>query len=428
MAEGTDRRDEWQLRNRPGWVAETNRLGTLIDLKGVVPLDETSLLDQARRNTGLDDFGEDGWREHFRVLLRAIEDEARLNLIGRILTRSDFLAYLEARLHMAEAYKRHPEIADQAITEPVFILGMGRSGTTILHETLSQDPQFRSVRRWEAWFPWPAPEQATYETDPRIAKAADRVEFVHSISPEFRSVHAWGAELPVEDIEFTYPAFYSEVWPLGFQVPSFERYFNARSPDEHFAFHQRFLKLLQWKFRKPHWLLKNPTHMPRVATLLKFYPDAKIILPHRDPVTTADSGTNTGGVIYSWRTDSVYGAEWSPDNAAEWHEAQSRAQMWDDVIALIEGGTLRPGFFANIQYADFIRAPLPALEKVYRDLRLTLAPAVRQRMGDFLEERNRGSHGNKSVYAKSQAADPRTLEERRIFKRYQDYFGVPNEI
>jgi hypothetical protein len=424
MSDSPDRRDQWQLRNRPGWVAETNRLGPLIDMKAVVPLDEDSLLDHARRNTGLDDFGEDGWRDHFRMLLKAIEEEAELNLIGRLLTRSDMLTYLEIRLQVQEAYKRHPEIDDEVITEPVFILGLGRSGTTILHETLSQDPQFRSVRRWEALFPWPAPEEATYETDPRIQKAADRVEFVHSISPEWRSVHAWGAEIPLEDIEFTYPAFFSEVWPLAFQIPSFERYFNERSPDDHFAWHKRFLKLLQWKFKKPHWLLKNPTHMPRIPALLKFYPDAKIILPHRDPIASADSVINVEGIIYSWRTDKIYGEGGTAD---EWFEVEPRVKMWDDVIALIDSGTLRKGYVANILYADFVREPLPALERLYRDLKLPLEPEVLARMGAFLDERNQGSHGNKNVYAKSEAADPRTLEERRLYKRYQDYFGVPNE-
>jgi len=424
MADTDDRRDEFQLWARPEWVAETNRLGALIDMQAVVPLDEASLLDHARRQTGLDDFGEDGWREHFRYLLQVIETEARLNFIGRILTRSDMLTYLEARLRITEAYKKHPEIDAEVITEPVFILGFGRSGTTILHETLSQDPQFRSVRRWEGLFPWPSPEEATYETDPRIAKAQQRVDFVHAISPEWKAMHAWGGDLPVEDIEFTYSAFFSEVWPLGYQIPSFERYFHERSPDAHFAWHKRMLKLLQWKFKKPHWLMKNPTHMPRIPALLKAYPDAKIILPHRDPVTTADSVINVGGAIFSWRTDHVYGDNKTGD---EWIDIAPRVKMWDDVIGWIEDGTLKPGFYANIQYADFTRDPLPAIERLYADLRLPLEPVARKRMGDFLEERNRGSHGNKNAYAKSSADDPRTIEERKAYKRYQDYFGVPNE-
>jgi hypothetical protein len=425
MAESSDRRDEWALKGRPEWVSEANRLAKFIDMDAVVPLDEASLLDHARRNTGLDDFGEDGWREHFRVLLKAIVEEARLNFIGRVLTRSDLLTYLEARLQVAEAYKRHPEIDKEVIVEPIFILGFGRSGTTILHETMSQDPQFRSVRRWEALFPCPPPEEATYETDPRIAKAQGRVDFVHGISPDWAAMHAWGGNLPVEDIEFTYAAFFSEVWPLGFQVPGFEKYFHSQSPDAHFAWHKKLLKLLQWKHKKPHWLFKNPTHMPRIPALLKAYPDAKIVLPHRDPVTTLDSGINVGGVIFSWRTDSIFG-----DNrtAEEWIDTDSRVKMWDDVMEWIDTGLMKPGFYGNIVYPEFMADPMTAIGKLYDELRLPLTPDAATRMKAFLDERHASSIGNKSSYAKSTADDPRTIEERRRYKRYQDRFGVPNEV
>ncbi len=425
MPDSGDRRDGWALKGRPEWVSETNRLTKFLDIEAVVPLDEASLLDHARRNTGLDDFGEDGWREHFRYLLKVIEDEAQLNFVGRVLTRSDILTYLEARLRVAETYRQHPEIENEVITEPVFILGFGRSGTTILHETLSQDPQFRSVRRWEGLFPCPPPEAATYETDPRIAKAQGRVDFVHGISPDWASMHAWGGNLPVEDIEFTYAAFFSEVWPLGYQIPSFETYFASHSPGAHFAWHKRLLKLLQWKHKKPHWLFKNPTHMPRIPALLKAYPDAKIVLPHRDPVTTADSVINVGGVIISWRTDSIYGEN---KTGTEWLDVESRVKMWDDVMDWIDSGLMKPGFYGNIVYNEFMDDPMAAIRKLYDELRLPLTDQAATLMGAFLHARHQGSHGNKNSYEKSAAEDPRTIAERKAYKRYQDRFGVPNDV
>ena len=240
-----NRRATWTPQSRPQWVKDFNALGDNLDIRGVVPLDEQSLLETARRNTGLDDFEEDGWRDHFRILLKSIEEDAKLNFFGRILTRSDLLTYLEARLNIVETYKKHPEIDREVIKEPVFILGFGRSGTTILHETLSQDSQFRSVRRWEALFPCPAPEEKTYETDSRIAKAQKRVDVVHALCPEWQAMHAWGGALPVEDIEFTYLAFFSEVWATAMQVTSYEKYFNGQDPAYHFHWHKKVLNLLQ---------------------------------------------------------------------------------------------------------------------------------------------------------------------------------------
>jgi hypothetical protein len=420
-----DRRQAWKITSRPEWVTQFNALGPKLDKTGIVPLDEESLTAAARRNTGLDDFDEDGWRDHFRVLLEAIESEADLHFFGRILTRSDILAYLEARLQIVDLYKRHPEIDDEVITEPVFILGFGRSGTTILHETLSQDPQFRSVRRWEALFPSPPPEEASYETDPRIEKAQGRVDVVHALCPEWPSMHAWGGALPVEDIEFTYVAFFSEVWATAMQIPAYEKYFNSQDPAYHFHWHKRVLKLLQWKYRKPHWLLKNPTHMPRIPQLLQAYPDAKIILPHRDPIATADSVVNVGGAIFSWRTDNPYGTRSTGD---EWIATDWRVKMWDDVIEWIEDGTLRNGFFANSIYAQFMAEPEAALRALYHDLQLTLIPEALDRMLQFLATRHGSSHGNKSRYEKSRPDDPRTVEERKRYARYQQYFGVPDEL
>ena len=418
-----DRRTLWTPPERPAWLARFNNMAALVDIKSMVPLDSRSLLDEARRNTGLEDFGDDGWREHFEVLLKAIDEEAELNFFGRILSRSDFLVYLQARLQIIDTYKRHPEIDQEEIREPVFILGFGRSGTTILHEVLSQDRQFRAVRRWEAMYPCPPPTAETYTSDPRIQRTAKLVELVHEIAPEWKSMHAWGAELPVEDIEFTYGSFFSEVWPIAFQIPSYERYFASRDPAFHFEWHKKVLKLLQWKYKKSHWLLKNPTHMPRIPQLLQAYPDAKIILPHRDPITTTDSVVNVMGAIYHWRSDKPIAL----DQGDDWMLAGARARIWDEVIDLIESGRLAPGSFANVLYADFIRDPKSTLIKTYRDLGLTLEDQDREHMLAYMAMRSEGSHGNSSRYQKTTADDPRALEERRIYARYQQYFNVPDE-
>jgi Sulfotransferase family len=424
LSEERDRRDEWSVPERPAWVKEINEIGALINLPAVIPLDEESLLEHARRSTGLSDFGEDGWRDHFRFLLKCLNEEAGLSLVGRLITRAEILTYLEARLQVAEEYKRHPEIENQEIKEPVFILGFGRSGTTILLETLGLDPQFRSVKRWEGLLPAPSPEEATYESDPRIVKSGNLFELLRRVTPNYVQAHHAGPEVLVEDLEFTYSAFFSEVWSLVFQVPSFSEYFNERSPDDHFKWHKRVLKLLQWKFKRKHWLLKNPTHMPRVGELLKFYPDAKIIFPHRDPVITSDSIINIQGIIYSQRSDDIFvrksGTDW-------WHTLESRVKIWDDVIDLIEDGTLHKGNFSNVLYSDLVRDPLDAIEKVYDELGLNLDDQVLANMKSFLDERNKSSLGTRSVYAKSEVSDPRTIKEREAYRRYQEYFGIENE-
>jgi hypothetical protein len=419
-----DRRAVWTPPPRPEWLAKFNELGALMNFKSIVPLTAESLMAEASANTGLTDFGADNrWEKHFRKLLESIETEAKLTPFGRILTRSDFIIYLEARLRITEEYKKHPEIEDEVIKEPVFIIGFGRSGTTILQEVLSHDPQFRSVQKWESLFPVPAPEGGTYMSDPRIQKAQELSDVVHAASPEWATMHAWAGNLPVEDIEFTYPAFLSEVWATAFQVPSYEKYFSEQDVSEHFEWHKRTLKLLQWKYKGKHWLLKNPTHLPRIPQLLEAYPDAKIIFTHRDPIASGDSVVNVLGVILYWRTDDPYGG----GVLDEWILADDRAALWDNCIDWIEKGIIKKGSYSNFIYKTFMDDPMAMMEKTYRELGLDIDPAVFKAMNDHLQARHQSTHGNSQKYAKTDREDPIAIAERAKYKRYQDYFGVPNE-
>lgn len=418
-----DRRLVWQPPRRPDWLREVNALGLKMDMSGIIPLDEQSLLDQARRNTGLDDFGDNEWLPHFRLLLQGIKDEADLNFFGRILTRSDLLIYLEARLSITDTYKRHPEIDQEVIKEPIFIVGSGRAGTTILHEVLSLDPQFRSVRRWEALFPCPPPEEATYETDQRIEKTQNLLDVIHAVSPAWSAMHVQGAKIPVEDIEFTYCAFFSEVWPLSFQLATYEKYFADQDPSYHYFWHKRILKLLQWKFKKPHWLFKNPTFTYQIPHLLKTYPDARLIFPHRDPIVGNDSSVDVMGNIYYWRTDDPWGKLTIESRML----AKPRAELWDRVIEWMNDGTIDKDKVSNIIFQDFVHDPENTIRKIYSDLRLDLQESVINKMKNFLSTRPDGGKGRKHAYSKLDKNDLVLQQEREIYKKYQEYFGVPSE-
>ena len=421
MSNPHDRRATWKPAKRPQWLATLNALAVHLDGRAIVPLDEASLLGEAMRNTGLEDFGDDDWRPHFRTLIRLIEDEARLHFFGRILTRSDFLISLEARLRIVDAFKTHPEIDAEVIQEPVFVLGLGRSGTTILQDVLSHDPQFRSVQKWESLFPWPAPEAASYANDPRIAKAQGIANVYQAATPEVRAMHDADADQPVEDTEFTYPAFMSEIWTWIYKIPSWDAYFAAQDLDHHFAWHKKTLKFLQWRHRKPHWLLKNPTHMPRIPQLLRHYPDAKFIFTHRDPIPSADSLTSLMGTLFWLRTDQPYGSGAGDDFAV----ADHRALLWDNVIDWIETGLIAEGSAAHIQYRDFMQTPMAAIERAYGDIGLSFTAEAKSAVSARLASRPQGGHG-KHEYVR--ADESVIAEERRKYRRYQEYFGVPDEV
>lgn len=417
-----DRRTDWKPAPRPEWVARLNQEGEILNIKSIVPLDEESLLGEARKNTGLDDFGDGNWLEHFRVLIAAIENEAKLNFTGRILTRSDLLIYLEARLAITDCYKQHPEIEDELIVEPVFIVGSGRSGTTIFHEALSQDEQFRVVKRWEAMFPCPPPVEETYLTDPRIEKAHQLITLPERIAPEWKTMHAQAGDLPVECIEFLYLTFLSEVYYCAFQIPSYVDYFRKQDIGETFEWHKRILKLLQWKYKKPHWLLKGPTHMPVLPQLLEAYPDAKLIFMHRDQVTTTDSVVNVQGTIYWWRTDDP----WSGGMLDDVMMVEGRVKMWDRIIRWMEDGTIPKGQFANVIYQEFCADPMAAIGGAYQEIGLSMSPIACERIKTYLDNKPKGVFG-KHNYKTGGGETGTARAEREALRRYQEYFGVPSE-
>jgi hypothetical protein len=419
-AQPIDRRDIYRPNPRPEWVDRINAEGAVLG-DGLVPLDEQSLLDEASRSTGLTDFGEDdGWRQHFRVLLQAIEQEANLNLLGRLLTRADFLIYLRARLQVVDWYRRHPEIDDEVIRGPVFIVGLPRSGTTILHETLAEDEQFRVVKKWEALFPCPPPEEATYLADERIRRAHDFITIQDRISPEWKTMHAVGGELPVECIEFTTASFLSEMFTASFNVPTYQKYLYSQDIAEMYRWHHKMLKLLQWRCKRPHWLFKGCNHEPYIPQLLAEYPDARIIYTHRDPIKSVSSVVSVQGTIFRFRTDSTFS-----DSYENWLRLDLVAAMLEKRIGWIEDGTLPEGQFANLRFVDFSTQPATALQKVYRDLGLTWTAEAERRILGYLARKPKGVFG---AHHYATGGDEAVRAERALFKRYQDYFDVPNEV
>src|ERR1700745_1562494 len=153
MSKVTDaRRSTWEPPARPEWVARINEEGCCFDLDSVVPLDEDSLLNAARARTGLTDFGDTDWYESFQVFIKSLREEANLNLMGRLMTRSDLVNMLAARLDIQETYRLHPEIEDEQIVKPVMIVGQARTGTSLLLNVLSEDRANGSLRHWECMY------------------------------------------------------------------------------------------------------------------------------------------------------------------------------------------------------------------------------------------------------------------------------------
>ena len=418
-----DRRAQWKPAPRPEWMATLNAVTNGIDQASAVPLTAASLIGQAVANTGLSDFGGGDWLQHLTCLMEAVEAEAGLHLAGRLLTRCEMVLHLEARLRLTESYRQHPAIADEQVEAPVLITGYGRSGTTILFEVLAQDPQFRVAQRWEAMFPSPPPDPRTYANDPRIARTEAQDRLLEAMTPEFQFAHKSGARLPVESLEMEYPSFLSDVFPIIFQIPSYAAYLAKHGDREAIQWQLKTLKLLQFRYRADHWLMKSPSHLPHIRTILDIFPDMRVVFTHRDPVVTADSIVSVMGTLYWLRTDRPWGN--GDIKSASLALAGERARQWDDAIAMIGAGMLREGQFANFHYAAFMADPIAAIRHVYRQLGMELSAEVEERMRAYLAAKPKGRFGP-HVYEEAPPAV--TAAERAAYQEYETFFQVAREI
>jgi hypothetical protein len=420
-APATDVRMQWQPPERPEWVRRINDEGRIMDIRGIVPLDEDSLVRSAVEATGLLDFGADDWREPFRVFIKALEEEAALNLLGRIRTRSEILQLLCARLQVEDTYKRHPEIANEEIHQPIIIIGHGRSGTSLLQNVLGAHPDNGVLMHWEMVFPCPPPEQATYETDPRIAKADALIDQWNRVTPTMPSMHELRGYMPFEDCILMAMNFGAISWMdcLG-QVPSYDAYIMGRDIEPALRYHERVLKLLQWRNPRRHWVLKDPMHLDRMPALLKVYPDACFIWPHRDPVRALASLVSIIGTIQWSRSDEPFRGV-SLDLLMNPEISAGRFQA---VIDQIESGAIPERQIINLLYRDLIADTIGTVEKIYDHFGIELTVEGRSAMATYMQDHPRD---NRPPHRFSIGSDQAISRARAAFARYQAHFDVPSE-
>ncbi len=414
-----DRQASWQAPARPEWLEALNREGECLDLSSTVPLDAASLIATATRNTGLSDFGEDHWRDPLEALCRDIDGPAELTLMGRLMTRSDLLGWLENRLQITELLKQHPEILDEKIERPVFIVGLPRSGTSILFEVLSQDPACGVPETWEALFPCPPPTAEGYDSDPRIARAHELVTQWNRVVPEFATMHEMGGRIPAECGLIMANSFISDHIASLHQAPEYGGLYATADMRPAYRDHETILKILQWKNPRGHWLLKAPAHQNHLDILLETYPDARIIQTHRDPIKCMASTTSLMGCLYYMRSDLPFDSDAFEDIM----KGPATAARLDRVMAQRKDGTIPEARICDSRFQELMDDPLACVEGIYAHFDWKLSEEARTRMQQYLAAKPKDKFG-----AHQYRVGEEELEERKLFRNYQETHGVPDEV
>ncbi len=381
-------------------------------------LDEKVLLNKACSQTGLDDYGDDSFREGLRVLLRSYELDAELSFVGRICVNSDTVRLLSNRLRLVEDRRRHPGIAAEVIRRPLFITGLPRSGTTFLHALLAQDPAHRAPQVWEVMHPSPPPETASYATDRRIATTARELKFADILMPDFKKVHLIGARLPQECIAITSHDFRSYSFETMAAVHSYRNWHDRQDKRPEYEFHRQFLQHLQWRCPGQRWVLKAPGHLLALEALLQVYPDACVLMTHRDPLKVLGSCASFTEVLRSAFSDRVDKVSMARQVSERWEEGAGLA------VKFRQAGNLRQQLL-DIHYLELVRDPMSMVRRIYAHFDLGLTRAAETAMQRFLAEHPKDKGGMHRYSLEKFGLNPEA--ERSRFQFYLDCFGIEPE-
>jgi hypothetical protein len=277
-------------------------------------------------------------------------------------------------------------VTQERIDSPWVIVGLPRTGTSLLSILLGLDPVARPLLQWEAAHPIPPPTMEGAAEDPRIARTAKELEGLMRLNPPLRAMHPFGATIAQECVSL----FMYDIRTLALEtqahVPSYARWLEQADMAPAYAQHLLALQTLQSRQPTQRWILKTPNHLWHLDALLATYPDARIIWTHRDPgpvVTSLASLANAGQRPLTSRTDPRPTAE-------EWKRkctfALDAAMAHDD-----RAGT---GWCQHVAYDDLLADPVGAVSTLYAQVGEEVSDLHARRMRTWLQDRPQDAFGH----------------------------------
>lgn len=337
------------------------------------PHDE--MIDEARAATGLDDFGDDSFREGLEILVRALRTEARLSPSGDAALHRMTVSRLSQRLQVEDWYRRHPEIDAEVITAPLFGMGLPRTGSTALSILLALDPGIRYLATWQAERPCPPPSTVT-GSDERLglAEAEQAERLAHS--PRHARLVPGSPDGPVECLTLLALDFKSAVFNGLARVPSYTNWLLHEADHQSaYEYEKRVLKLLQWGYPAVPWRLKSPSHVQHADVITRVFPDARFVMTHRDPADVIVSVCDLFFDVYSRFTDDIDRRWIAETNVEEWSTGMRRVLDFRDA-----GADSR---FFDIDFRAMHRDPVGRVTALYAWLGEDVSPEFDGRMREW---------------------------------------------
>ena len=404
----------------PEFSDEARAILAFMDEAGAqLTLDPAALMEAARSETGLDDFGPDDFVERLSVLCRAMREEGGFNRAGVMQQHTLIVGLLKNRLLIEDLISRHPEILEERIEAPIVICGLPRTGTTHLHNLMSADPALRSLPYWESLEPLLAERERPVagQPDPRLERTAMALSFLDVAMPYFNRMHEMTVEHTHEEIQLLAIDFSTMLFETTAPMPLWRDYYLSHDQSPSYAYTLKILKVLQWLRGGTRWVLKTPQHLEQFPALVATFPDATFVVTHRDPVS----------VTASMVTMLAYSARLTRDQI----DLVGLGSYWSDRLERMlrrcteERDVLPAERTIDVRFDEFMADDVAMVRRVYELAGQPLNERSESAMTAFMAEHPRGRHG--TIAYEMEQFGLGAAERRKALAFYTDRFGVTLE-
>jgi hypothetical protein len=376
-----------------------------------VRFDVETILAAARAKTGLSDFGRDDFRARLALQCQAIEEDADLNALGRLGVFANLSRYAENRLRFEDLLRRHPEILETRIERPIVVAGMPRTGTTHLLNLIGADTRLRSLPYWESMEPVPVRGEGPGRDgrDPRWARCNAAYQQMAANMPLIVAMHDMPPEHIHEEIELEELDFASYLLEWLCRPPRWRDHYLALDQRPHYAYMKRVLQALTWMRGPRRWVLKSPQHLEQLLPLLDTFPDATLVITHRDPVSVIRSAITMLGYGDRMRRTRV--------------DLAGLSDYWIDRVGRLLGACLRDrdklpaAQTIDVRFHEFMADDVGTVARIYERAGLAMSPEARAALDAFMAANPRGKHGQVIYDLRGDFG----LEPAEVRKRFTEY-------
>jgi len=378
----------------------------------VVP-DRESLIAQAAGQTGLSDFGDDWFFANIDALIPSLNKQAKLSAEGIYGAQHMIVSGLVNRLRHVQLVKDNPEILDEQVNVTAVLTGLPRTGSTMLHRMLAAAPKLTGVRWYETQNYVPLEGEVRGNPAPRLEAAKGVLAYMLEAIPELMSIHPMDIEQPDEEVIILGQLFSSSMIESTYFVPDYAEWLSGQDPRKAYDDLIQILQSLQWQdpSRKgKRWVLKTPGHLMGLQTVLEVFPDAKIVMTHRNPVSTIPSYCSMEASLYKMGSTDISNAE----IGSYW---MKRLKDWLDNFMAVRANADSDRFI-DVSYKSLLTASSQEGMRVLSAAGIPMSSEIKTGMEEWIEA-NRREHRAAHKYSLQDFG----LDEDDIRTKYGDYIS-----